>query len=510
MIAAPKYQRNHNYIDRRINEWLNIHYGDTSFNGRVAIGVLNKGDMKTVAFRSLSELPGYINAMHISKKRDYYLSGNSVCGVSRVKDDLFGLQNIVVDVDCHDDTYSIHEIDELVQRFIWRAERDCWSCGETPYPNSIVRTGQGIQLWWALIPCHAACLWYYDQVKSGFMECLWALVVEYSELEGLKVDSPSSSNAVGYFRMPYTKHTKRKRYTNVKILHAERFDLRNLINCVGVQNHPKADTSTETRVAMEINDLKLLQNYYAAGARRIAKLIKLRNYRNNAAGSETRNNFCFAVYNELRKSFSHEEAMARLRQFNAGFKKPMTEKELQRAVCTAQKKDGYQYSNEKLIALLEITEEEQAVIGLFAMPQHKAFAKPNATRDEVRRARREGRDAKIIQLHEAGVSQSEIARQLEINRKTVARVLKNYLTMDVPPTEEISVEAEENLSQNGSINDCLLGEAWITWDEEEEYVSVQGGQYNPAVNNTVPERLTAPSRKERNRGILVLPRPGPS
>ena len=145
--------------------------------------------------------------------------------------------------------------------------------------------------------------------------------------------------------------------------------------------------------------------------------------------------------------------MVRLRQFNAGFKSPMTEKELQQTVCTAQRKAGYQYSNEKLIALLGITEEEQSVIGLFAVPQHKAFIRPNATRDEVRKARREGRDSKIVELHESGISQSEIARQLKINRKTVARVLKDFrASNEVEQTEE-TIDQGGNVSNFGSITE---------------------------------------------------------
>lgn len=197
--------------------------------------------------------------------------------------------------------------------------------------------------------------------------------------------------------------------------------------------------------------------------------------------------------------------MVRLRQFNAGFKSPMTEKELQQTVCTAQRKAGYQYSNEKLIALLGITEEEQSVIGLFAVPQHR----PNATRDEVRKALREGRDSKIVELHESGISQSEIARQLKINRKTVARVLKDFrASNEVEQTEE-TIDQGGNVSNFGSINDCLIGEEGLVWEEEEE-VYIQEGQSDYISRTEVPDNMPSSMQKKWNRSILVLPRPGPS
>jgi len=443
--------------------------------------------------------------MHISRHCDYYITPNTVSGVSRVREGLFGLQNIVIDVDCHDESLRIHEIDELIHRFLWRAERDYWSCGDLPYPNSIVRTGQGVHLWRALKPCHVSCIWYYNQIKAGFLEQLKAMVDEYSELDGLKVDAPASSNAVGYFRMPYTFHTKRKRKTATKILRTECYDLRELSVYASAQKASGTLFAASKGIAMEAGELDLLHNFYAAGARRIAKLIQLRNYRNNAAGSETRNNFCFAVYNELRRTFDHEEAMVRLRKFNAGFKVPMTENELQHTVCSAQRKGGYQYSNEKLIALLDITENEQAAISLFCMPPHRAFRKPNASRDEVRKARKEGRNAKILQLYETGFSQSEIARQLEINRKTVSRVLK-----EASCSEDTSiVETENNLPKNGSINDCLIGGSFVEWDEDDS-LCVPEGQYGLVPDTAMPTNEPAGTRTKQTGSMIAFPRPGPS
>jgi hypothetical protein len=207
---------------------------------------------------------------------------------------------------------------------------------------------------------------------------------------------------------------------------------------------------------MEQGDVILLHNYYTTGANRVMQLIKLRNLRNNEVGAETRNNLCFAVYNSLRMSFDHDEAMERLRLYNSGFKKPMTDSELDHTVCSAARKGGYKYTNTKLIELLEITEEEQDAIGLHPFSgKYKPWshAKPNATRDAVRRAVKSDRDAKIISMHREGLSQAETARQLGVSRNTVAKVLRDW-------TAQKDLEmAQENLLNNGSIYDCFIGEA---------------------------------------------------
>lgn len=125
MISAPIYQNNHKFIDRSVSKWLDIHFGDQSFNGRVFIGHRkNGGGVYTMSARSLSELSQYVMMIHASQRLDYYITANTVSGTNRTMDGLFGLQNIVIDVDCH---AAGRNTAALVQAFLWRAERDLWS-----------------------------------------------------------------------------------------------------------------------------------------------------------------------------------------------------------------------------------------------------------------------------------------------------------------------------------------------------------------------------------------------
>lgn len=462
MIAAPVKQYRHKYIDKAVGQWLDIHFGDQSFNGRVFIGHRKHGGgIYTMTARSLSELRQYVMLIHASQRLDYYITANTVSGTNRTMDGLFGLQNIVIDVDCHSQGVNASE---LVQAFLWRAERDMWSGGDLPRPNSVVRTGRGVQLWWAIKPCHASCRYHYDQIKTGLMDHIEALLSEYSELDGLEVDRGASSNPVGYFRLPCTYNTVAKRYGALQVLHSDRYDTHELAGYISPLPSKKRDTQPTQGVAMQKCDLIVLHNAHSTGANRVAQLIKLRNLRNNEVGAETRNNLCFSVYNALRMSFDHDEAMERLRAYNSGFKQPMTDAELKHTVCSAMRKGGYKYTNAKLIELLDITEDEQDAIGLHPFTgRYKPYshAKPNATRDAVRKARRDGRDSKILELHQGGISQAEIARQLGISRNTVARVLRVQKDLEI---------ARDNLLNFGSIYDCLIVPA------HEVAVSTEDGQ----------------------------------
>ena len=474
MIAAPRMQTNHKFIDRAVDQWLDIHFGDHSFNGRVFIGHRKRGGgIYTMAVRSLVDLRQYVMLIHASQRMDYYITANSVSGTSRNLSGLFGLQNIVIDVDCHEDDADVVA---LVQAFLWRADRDLWGTGELPRPNSIVRTGRGVQLWWAIKPCHASCRKHYNNVKTGIMDRISVMLGEYGEeLNGLDIDRGASSNAVGYFRMPCTYNTAAKKYGSLQILHEERYDLHDLAHITPLPESalPKVP---EKAVPMQKCDLIVLHNAYSTGANRVLQLIKLRNFRNNDVGAETRNNLCFSVYNALRMSFDHEEAMMRLRAYNDGFKQPMTEKELEHTICSAKAKNGYKYTNAKLIEFLEITQEEQDAIGLHPFTgkyRPWSHAKPNATRDAVRKARREDRDGKIISMHREGVSQAETARTLGISRNTVARVIRDWKEEVAQKDLEV---AQENLLNYGSINDCLLATAV----PDDAFVSLEDG-HSPAI-----------------------------
>lgn len=457
LTAAPIKQRNHTYINNAIDKWLDIHFGDTSFNGRAIIGHRkNGGGIYTMSARSLTELRPYVRMIHASSRLDYYITANTVSGVTRRKENLFGLQNIVIDIDCHDDNHT-HNISSLVQTFIWRSKRDLWSTGIIPTPNSIVRTGRGVQLWWAIVPCYGGraydkSLYHYNKIKNNFMDHIEAMLDEYTEeLDGLEIDRGASSNPVGYFRLPLTYNTHAKCYSSLEILHSERYDQRKLTLIESVEAEERSeDGRTETQhIPMQDTDRFILHTFKGVGVRRVIQLIKLRNLRDNEVGSEMRDHFNFSVYNALRMKFDHTEAMVYLRSYNAGFKNPMSDKELENCVSTASEIGGYKYTNAKLIELLDISEEEQQSIGLFPSPL-KRFAKPNASRDAARKALREDRDHKIVELIGKGTSQAETARILGIGKNTVYRVLKR-LREELEAISEVHIDDDSSRHHFGSL-----------------------------------------------------------
>lgn len=463
--SVPIKQYNHKYIDNSINRWVGIHFGDTSFNGNVVLGHRKPGfkGVHTMSTCAISDLRMYMKLIHASPRLDYYITANTVTGGKRRTENLFGLQNIVIDIDCHDDTIQPHAIQPLVEAFIWRFKHDLCEGDIIPSPNTIVRTGRGVQLWWAIKPVYGKrdiSRYHYDKIKNNFIDHIEVLLEEYrDELEGVQIDSGASSNPVGYFRLPCTYNTVAKRYGSLEILHSERYDQRELtlIERPGIEakKEIKEKTTVSRYVPLLDSDREVLEGYQKAGVRRVMQLIKLRSLRNYKMDEGYRNDFVFWVYNALRMSFDHTEAMKRLYAFNSGFEKPMSEREIDSSICSAKAKGGYKFTNITLIEKLKITPEEQLAIGLLPFRKGQA-SKPNASRDAVRKALKEDRDNKIIELVKSGVSQAETARRLGISKNTVGSVVKRLREeIDSEVYEEIEVVSgdENGRPKNGSIYD---------------------------------------------------------
>ena len=456
MITMPKLQRNHRFIDSKIQPWLDLHFpADSRFNGRIFLAYRRKdgNGIYDLSRRNIGELSTFVEEMHVSRNMDYYITANSMCGVRRVTEDVFGLHNIVIDVDCHTEALS----PALLAAFIWRCGRDLWNTGDCPEPNSIVFSGRGVQFWWALEPASAKIQYWYKRMQAYLLDALQGVLDESpEELGALSIDRSASVRLAGLFRLPFTYNTKTGRRNSVQIRNHNGYDLRKMLDSyVPAEYNPHRKTLTsrhwaaaeESSVAPEQEyvpladlDAEVLKGGKTAMARRVQQLVRLRALRNAPMGQEMRDRFCFTVYCALLADYDQEEAWNRLLAFNAGFKQPIPYPALQQMMSSASEKK-YRLTNEWIIGELEITDDEQQNIGLSrASEKRSERMSRNYTRDLIRNSLREDRDNKILSLFSAGMSKSAIARELGLSWNTVAKViaLEEERTMAQEP--EMAVE----------------------------------------------------------------------
>lgn len=476
ILYPPELQEFHNYISSDIDEWLQLHFGDTSFGttGCVTIGYKNPRRGQNVlplARRSIIDLRAFIAQMHFSDQIDYYITANTTYSKHRREDSLFGLWNIVFDVDGHT-IEDPEERESVLQEFDERLEEELLKTGVIVRMNSRVKTGRGRQLWWALKPCYGGkkkrrstkylvnSRKTYEKVRAIMADHIRDLIERHGRLRELEFDSKTSTNIVGFYRLPLTVNTSAQCVATYEIFHTERYDLRELKDLEPLKLDPyfedpdyKPEVLQEPHtepvkphIPLQPSDIELIKGFEGTGFKRIKQLVELRNDRMKKGKPLTRNYFCFAIYNSMRMHCDHEEAMEMVHKFNEGYgKHAMTDAELAGTVCTAAEIGGYKYSNEKLIELLDITPEEQKKIRLF--PYVGSYvpgrgAKPNASRDLKRATLKAQRDYDIITLFKEGVSQAEIARRMKISKNTVGKVVREYKNQTEEVTEPVVEDAQ--------------------------------------------------------------------
>ena len=412
--------------------WFSTQYQSSPFHGRFQIGFRKKNGTAILPLftGTLDAVNSFLDGMYVSGDMDYYITANAVSGVRRHSGSLFSLHNIVVDIDAHssDILPTTSDFDTLLRRLDW----DIFSDDDLPHPTSIVQTGRGIQLWWAIIPMSGKCLCWYKEIQNTILDAVEYVLSEYPELSLFSVDRAASGNPVGYFRLPGTVNTRAQEIVTVEHQRATQYSTHDLIRWAKEwqEEHPPEPPiapSKDFSGKYLPSDICILRHFNTTAFFRVRQLIQLRILRDNEVGAETRNNLCLIVYNAMLPVLGAEKAWETLLKFNEGFKKPMSEWELHQTVDTSRKRGGYRYKNETIIRFLNITREEQAVIGLYPSsgpytPVSRMSGHPG------RRARsrtiKQDRNTKIRNLAANGMSKSRIAVELGISRNTVAAVMK--------------------------------------------------------------------------------------
>lgn len=431
-------------------DWFRFHFpSDNSFDGFFQICYRGKWGFRTLWTGNQENMEEFLEKMKILSKSDYYISANSTTSLKRKKEDLFALQNIVIDLDCHSDLFSTEEKNDMLETFLFRfKEFD----DLIPSPHSIVWTGRGLQLWWSLDAFHSKCQHLYHGIKDYFETVIDLVLEEYpSELSNLTLDLVASNNDVGLFRLPGSRNPKARREVFIERTEVkERYTLQYLLDVIEEhkeeldftplyqQNFSFKNLNKKLRNSLKENDpfaalyepedLKLLEGASSFTYFRIKQLLQLRFHRDNERGAEERNNYSLLVYSALRASFSHIEAWKRLQFFNKGFKQPMTEAELNNVISSAQYKDGYKFRNRAVLKFLNITNEEQQIIGLFTREDEEGFesSSKNISRDHFNKLKKEVRDAKAKQYCDEGKTYLEISKLLSVAEGTIVKILKPY------------------------------------------------------------------------------------
>lgn len=415
-------------------DFLALHFASSSFNGQFITGKRIAGipALQTLGTYKAGSAAAALKGLRLYDGADFYITANQMTGNQHSDGAVFAFQNIVVDVDCHAESWSERSIEAAVSQLVAALRRQIGSSDKLA-PNTITRTGRGLQLWWTIQPMYAgrgsssspAFLYYRlrDRIIQEVNETIASLPLP-SSIFG-KIDAGASSNDSGFFRLPGSYNTKSRSWSSCEILHENRINVSETIGRIQRSGAGlRKDGKLYPRTVAQITSSKAWN--VRESCRILTVLGTLRDMRRRAGtesrGNEHRNNYLYCLYSAARPSLDEKLVRGLVETFNEGFLQPMRSAELAATLSWPKKHNKRGLKNAKIIELLEITPEEQDKLHFYAAGSGK-----NNSREAERQSARERkklRDEQIVELRSKGHTLEEIAQSCGCTRQTVAAVIE--------------------------------------------------------------------------------------
>jgi hypothetical protein len=352
------------------------------------------------------------------KDVDIYICANSMKqGFKRTIDNLVNIQNLVIDIDYHEDKMSIDELNEHILEFEEKLLDKL-----VLKPNLINHTGRGMQLWFCIEPCYVAlskiCLSVIDMLCSHIAE----IMQELGETV-LTIDKATSIKLNGLFRLPYTYNTKAKRWSECSIIHDEYpnvNDLRKKLLSCGYKSDYFVDYSGKTKKKStkpkiksgkyKFSDKINTNDYTPCLIHRKMFLEKVIESRGGKTGS--RDLLMFALYATVIWLYDEDVAQAYCEDVNRTFAEPLEISKLWEIFRDVDRK-RYKFTVKKFLDFINATEDERA---LYSMSRRKLQQKE-------RQQKKAERNHKVKELYEQGFSIVAISKEINLSRPTIYKIL---------------------------------------------------------------------------------------
>ena len=406
---------------------------------------------------SLDALP--VDFFTANNAKDYYVTANGLKKRGkRNEKNLFTLHNIVIDIDCHEYGISKKDRDNEIEKCEIYLQELFDNSLDLPAPNTIVKTGRGLQLWWAIKPLSAAKLKnIYKETAVYLCDQLDEKISKQYYLNFLRVDRAASLKMAGYFRLPGTYNSKAKKWGDFAFLHEDRLDV--------------VDFYFDKIASCKKNPIPFIgSKKYALADYREHILYALLELRRKEGWVEDgyRDTFCFILFNTILEEYGEEKADEAVRKMNRSFSHPLSEKSLKSYLSTSRKK-GYKFSNQTIINYLCITKEEQDMLHFH----------PSSKREEEREKKRQIKRERVqlvIELAKEGRSQRQIAKMAGTSQSTVCRILRD------PDKALAPRKTTENKTEENQIGKKESDSKQSKRDESEKLVEKVNGEKEDKTN----------------------------
>jgi len=385
-----------------------------------------------------TQYKGMCEVVHeMQQEPDTFITPNSFYKPQRTTQNIRHYRALYLDLDLkiHSKTEAFYNIYLLV------------SDNEIPKPTMIVDSGRGLHLYWRIehAPKQANYTW---QMLEDFL---------YHKLKHLGADI-QATDASRLLRLPTTINTKNNAVCRVLEVNDQKYSMYDLRENYLQYKQEQSKTKKRNKTSKKASIKQLFNSYtlHQARSNDLLTLCDLRDY--EVVGYRNSILHCFVYWQGIYiRELDRLEEVAE--QLNQKFREPLKMSEVKAIVRSANKaierfidyvqgvnsgkdkrvskamrnRGGYWYTNDRLIEMLNITEQEQKHLKTIIDKQEK-YKRNNERRRQERRneqglTSREQQKLDTInqvkELAEQGYSNSAIARKLDISRRWVVEVV-NY------------------------------------------------------------------------------------
>lgn len=397
----PIKQAKHNYPKANVKEFADVIFAADcpEYKGLVTIARRTKGTstMETVASVPAEEAGEWLSRMHVSANADYYITKAQFSKArSWESEKLFALNAIWVDIDAHGETPSFPEAERVHSLLIHALPE----LAGIPVPNIIIYSGRGLHLLWLIEQCAAELAFMHRAVSHYYGEAIRDLIAGF-KITKYSVDGSYGANVSGLTRIPGTFNTHSKTYCTYEIIHRRRILLTEQYDTV---EYRSGKGTVDSKRCCQFASSAV----QAAGERRVNALLKLLKLRSKWEGY--RDYFLLILFSAYQMAgYSNEDSVRLTLEANTELEPSLSEREVRSLLSTAMKKH-YKMGNTYIVDTLGLTADEQAAIGISAMPTGAKKRGKNQARDARTAAKRRVENRRIMRMHILGNSIASIAK----------------------------------------------------------------------------------------------------
>lgn len=411
-----------------LTEAINIAYdvtacthGNEPASGIIHIGLISHNKFKAVKSCKIKDLQTVTAGLTIHPTSDYYITANPTTRGNRRTDELYSINNIVIDIDCHSRSIDNYDRVQLLSELNFAIKKDLCQALQ---PNISVFTGRGLQLWYCLEETAPALIFLYQRAVKGLIAYIQSLYEEYPHFDGkLNIDTATSGKLVGYYRYFASYNTKTGYAVNTIINHSHRYSLNDIITTLQELDITAITAKNEIHRPTPKPPIVLNDCYKGLNYKRLDCIEWLISTRNAPTGAENRDLLCFAYYNAGVQVFDRAIAKQRLLRLNQMFREPLDNNKITDIINYIDDKGYLRFKQATWYNFLLMTKAE---VKEFDNMRKNKSNKSNYTRDKENKMKKDERNAIIAQLKRSGMTNTAIADQIGISSKTVGTVCKQY------------------------------------------------------------------------------------